>query len=167
MPGPPPVTSHVTGFGGLKPFIPSSSFGASLMESLPFPISSPANPTTSSNAVNGPATSPGGANQISSPSNGTGNYSFLNSQPTGTTGGFGGASSTYKSSLGVGLRPQMTGGGAANPFRASSVGGPNFGAPTSFQSMGSSQPLGANIFGMNGGAIGTQGQQPQPYGTTS
>ena len=167
MPGPPPVTSHVTGFGGLKPFIPSSSFGASLMESLPFPGSSPANPTTSSIAVNEPATSPGGANQLSSSSNGTGNYSFLNSQPTGATGGFGGASNTYKSSLGVGLRPQMTGGGAANPFRASSVGGPNFGAPTSFQSMGSSQPLGANIFGMNGGAIGTQGQQPQPYGTTS
>lgn len=161
MPGPPPVTSHITGFGGLKPFIPSSSFGASLMESLSFPGSSPTNPTTSSNAVNGSATSPGGANHLSSPSsNGTGNYSFLNSQPTGATGGFGGASSTYKSSLGVGLRPQMTGGGAANPFRASSAGGPNFG---SFQS---SQPLGANLFGMNG-AFGTQGQQPQSYGTTS
>ena len=161
-PGPSPVTSHVTGFGGLKPFIPSSSFGASLMESLPFPGSSPTNPTTSTNAVNGPVTSPGGANPLSSSSNGTtGNYSFLNSQPTGATGGFGGASNTYKSSLGVGLRPQMTGGGSANPFRASSVGGPNFGAPTSFQ------PLGSNIFGMNGGAFGTQGQQPQPYGTTS
>ena len=168
MSGPPPVTSHITGFGGLKPFIPSSSFGASLMESLPFPGSSSTNPTTSSNAVNGPATSPGGTNNLpSSSSNGAGNYSFLSSQPTGATGGFGGASGTYKSSLGVGLRPQMTGGGAANPFRASGVGGPNFGAPTSFQPMGSSQPLGANIFGMNGGAIGTQGQQPQPYGTTS
>ena len=159
IPGPLPVTSHATGFGGLKPFIPSSSFGASLMESLPFPGSSPTNPTTNSNAVNGLATSTGDANNPSSPSNGTSNYSFLNSQPTGATGGFGGVSSTYKSSLGVGLRPQMTGGGAANPFRASSVGGPNFGAPTSFQS---SQPLGANFFGMNGGA-----QQPQPFGTTS
>ena len=162
LPGPPTVTSHVTGFGGLKPFIPSSSFGASLMESLPFSGFSPTNPTTSSNTANGLATSPGGANNLSSSSsNGTGSYSFLNSQPTGATGGFGGASSTYKSSLGVGLRPQMTGGGAANPFRASSVGGPNFGAPPSFQ------PLGTNIFGMNGGAFGTQGQQPQPYGTTS
>ena len=164
MPGPPPVASHVTGFGGLKPFIPSSSFGASLMESLPFPGSSPTNPTTNGNSVNGLATPPGALS--SSSSNSTGNYLSLNSQPTGATGGFGGASSTYKSSLGVGLRPQMTGGGAANPFRASSVGGPNFGAPTSFQSVGSSQP-GVNIFGMNGGAFGTQGQQPQPYGTTS
>ena len=165
MSGPPPVTSHATGYGSLKPFIPSSSFGASLMESLPFPSSSPTNSTTGNNAVNGLGTSPGGANQLSSSSsNGTGNYSFLNNQPTGATGGFGGASSTYKSSLGVGLRPQMTGGGAVNPFRASSVGGPNFGAPTSFQS---SQPLGANFFGINGGAFGTQGQQPQPYGTTS
>ena len=161
MSGPPPVTSHTTGFGDLKPFIPSSSFGASLMESLPFPASSS---TTSSNAINGLATSPDGANQLS-PLSSNGNYSFLNNQPTGATGGFGGASSTYKSSLGVGLRPQMTGGGAANPFRASSVGGPNFGAPTTFQS---SQPLGANFFGINGGAFGTQGQQqPQPYGTTS
>ena len=237
MSGPPPVTSHITGFGGLKPFIPSSSFGASLLESLPIITSSPTNSTPGSNAVNGLATSPGGANQPSSASNGTSNYSFLNNQPTGATGGFGGAaspgganqpssasngtsnysflnnqptgatggfggaafpgganqpsstsngasnhsflnnqptgatggfggaSSTYKSSLGVGLRPQMTGGGAANPFRASSVDGPNFGAPTVFQT---SQPLGANFFGINGGAFGTQGQpQPQPYGTTS
>ena len=162
MPGPPPVTSHVTGFGGLKPFIPSSSFGASLMESLPLPGSNSTNPTTNGNAVNGSAIS-SGANHSSSSSNGTGNYSFLNTQPTGATGGFG---STYKSSLGVGLRPQMTGGGAANPFRASSAGGPGFGAPTSFQSMGSSQPD-ANLFMMNSGAIGTQGKQPQPYGTTS
>jgi hypothetical protein len=108
MSGPPPITSHTTGFGGLKPFIPSSSFGASLMESLQLPATSPTSPTTGSNAVNGLATSPGGA---------TDNYSFLNNQPTGATGGFGGAS-TYKSSLGAGLRPQMTG-GAANPFRVS------------------------------------------------
>jgi phosphatidylinositol-binding clathrin assembly protein len=163
MSGSPSVTSHVTGSGGLKPFIPSSSFGASLMESLSIPGFGPTNPTTSgttTNAENGLATSSGG----SSSSNGTGNHLFLNSQPTGATGGFSGTSSTYKSSLGVGLRPQMTGGGAANPFRASSVGGPNFGTPTSFQS---TQPLGANIFGMNGGAFGTQGQQPQPYGTAS
>ena len=166
-PGSPSVTSHTTGFGGLKPFIPSSSFGASLMESLSIPGSGPFNPTTSGTTTkteNGSATPLGDA--VTSPSsNGTGNYSFLSTQPTGATGGFNGASSTYKSSLGVGLRPQMTGGGAANPFRASSVGGPNFGAPTSFQSMGSSQPLGANIYGMNGGAFGAQGQQPQSYGT--
>jgi hypothetical protein len=166
-PGLPSVTSHATGFGGLKPFIPSSSFGASLMESLSIPGSDLTNPTTSSttsNAKIGSPTSPGSANTFSPSSNGTGNYPFLNSQPTGATGGFSGASSTYKSSLGVGLRPQITGGGAANPFRASSAGGLNFGGSTSFQP---SQPLGANIFGMNGGAFGTQGQQPQPYGTAS
>ncbi|KAF8817472.1 ANTH-domain-containing protein [Phlegmacium glaucopus] len=163
--GSPPITSHVTGFGGLKPFIPSSSFGASLLESLP-PVSGsgPTSPTTNgptTNAGNGPATTPGGANYFSSSSTptGNGNYSFLNSQPTGATGGFTGTSSTFGSSLGVGLRPQMTGGGAANPFRASSVGGPGFGGPAPFQQMGSSQPLGANMFGMTG-AFGAQGQQP-------
>jgi len=170
--GSPSITSHVTGFGGLKPFIPSSSFGASLMESLSIPGSSPTSPTTSgtsTNAENGFASFSSANNSSLPSSNGTGNYSFLNSQPTGVTGGFGGASSTYKSSLGVGLRPQMTGGGSVNPFRASSIGGPSFGGPTSFQSMGSSQPLGANIFGLNGGpgAFGAQGQQPQAYGTAS
>ena len=172
MQGSPPVVSHVTGFAGLKPFVPSSSFGASLMESLsPIAGSGSTNPTTNStpNAGNGLATPPDGANNLSSfsPSTGTGNYSFLNSQPTGATGGFSGASSTFKSSLGVGLRPQMTGGGTANPFRASSAGGPGFGAPASFQSMGSSQPFGANMFGMTGGTFGAQGQQPQPHGTAS
>jgi len=166
-----PVTSHVTGFEGLKPFIPSSSFGASLMESLP-PISGsgPTSPVTNSTTTNpgsGSAPSPAGANYLPSSSTpiGTGNYSFLSSQPTGATGGFSGTSSTFGSSLGVGLRPQMTGGGAANPFRASSVGGPSFGVPASFQP-GSSQPLGANVFGMTGGAFGAQGQQ-QPHGTAS
>lgn len=167
MQGSSPVNSHAAGFKGLKPFIPSSSFGASLMESLPFvPGSGTTNPTTSSTSTNTGNGSPGGINQFSSSSpNGTGNYSFLNSQPTGATGGFNGASSTFtKSSLGVGLRPQMTGGGSANPFRASSI--PSFGGPTSsFQSMGPSQPLGANMFGMTGGAFGGEGQQPQPHGT--
>ena len=167
IPGSPSVTSHVTGFGGVKPFIPSSSFGASLMESLSISGSSPTSPTTSGTITNGFASSSGANNSSLPSSNGTGNYSFLNSQSTGATGGFSGASSTYKSSLGVGLRPQMTGGGSVNPFRASSVGGPSFGGSTSFQPMGSSQPLGANIFGIHGGpgAFGAQGQQSQPYGT--
>ena len=99
------------------------------MESLHFPGSIPTNPT-SNDIVNGLATSPGGANHLSSSSlNGTGDYLFLNNQPTHATGGFGEACSTYRSSLGVGLRTRMTGGGAANPFRASSVSGPDFGAP--------------------------------------
>jgi len=166
-----PAISHVTGFSGLKPFIPSSSFGASLIEQIPIPGAGSISPATNgtTNAGNGPATSPGGTNHISSSStpNGTGSYSFLSSQPTGATGGFTGTNSTFGSTLGVGLRPQMTGGGSANPFRASSVGGLSFGVPASFQSMGSSQPLGANVFGMSG-AFGVPGQQqPEAHGAMS
>ena len=136
------------------------------MESLPtIAGSDPTNPGTISTATkvgNGFATSSGGANNFSSssPTNGSGNYSFLKSQPTGATGGFSGANSTFGSSLGVGLRPQMTGGGSVNPFRASSVGGPSLGAP-----LGSSQPLGANMFGLTSGPFGAQAQQP--HGTAS
>jgi hypothetical protein len=46
------------------------------------------------------------------------NLPFLSNQPTGAMGGFG-----TRSTLGVGLRPQVTGGGAANPFRASMAAG--------------------------------------------
>jgi len=79
------------------------------------------------------------------------NYSFLGSQPTGATGGFGGNTPSFGSTLGVGLRPQMTGGGSANPFRASTVGNvgqPNFGA-SAFQHTGAaSQPFSANMLGL-------------------
>jgi len=103
------VKSHTTGFAGLKPFKPTSSFGAALLESLP-PIpdnapaptnnaqSNPASPMTPSSASVGPL---GVAPQQT-------NLRALNSQPTG---GF--------SPTGLGLRPQVTGGGASNPFRAS------------------------------------------------
>ncbi|EIN09626.1 ANTH-domain-containing protein [Punctularia strigosozonata HHB-11173 SS5] len=200
---------QTTGLMGLKQFKPSSSFGASLLESLPpIPQSGPNTPA----ATGGPATSPldtAGANGAGSPSvSNTSNFSSLGAQPTGIGGigsqptGFGAfnASSTSTlgtssgltpfggSSLGVGLRPQMT--GAANPFRASMAGSPAPGAgpggsggnafggaftgttPTS--SFGSSmfgQGTGANAFGTNatGNAFGsslfgnstTAGQQQQ------
>ncbi|TFK39925.1 ANTH domain-containing protein [Crucibulum laeve] len=112
----PPLKPQFTGFSGLKAFKPSSSFGTSLLESLPpIPGSTPTTP-----AING-STPAGGANPSSGfsstfNSQNTG-FGALNSQSTGATGGFGGGST-----LGQGLRPQMTGGGGANPFRASMMG---------------------------------------------
>lgn len=108
---------QLTGFAGLKPFKPSSSFGASLLESLPpIPGSYPGTPALNGN---GTASLLGAGH----PSSGTGaqlSGMRSNSQPLGT-GGFG-------STLGQGLRPQMTG-GSANPFRASMVGSPTGGTP--------------------------------------
>lgn len=109
------VKSHTTGFSGLRPFKPTSSFGAALLESLP-PIPdnaptptnnaqfNPASPTTPSSASVGPL---GAAPQQTN--------LRLNSQPTGGFGNF----SPTGSTLGQGLRPQVTGGGVSNPFRAS------------------------------------------------
>lgn len=167
-----PVKSHLTGFSGLKPFKPSSSFGASLLESLPPipgsgsttpaitglpPTSGLSSPTI--NALSSTSNpSPNQTNFSPANQNGSGNpsstYSFLSNQPTGTTGGFGG------SSLGVGLRPQITGGGAANPFRASMAAGQTLGPssnipPLPSMNFGSSQPFGVGMFG-------NQQQQQQP-----
>ena len=199
-----PVKSHVTGFSGLKPFKPSSSFGASLVGTLPsIPGSAPQTPAiTGLPAPNG-LSSPSAAGTGSSPSflssppgsgpaNGStagGGLSFLNNQPTGATGGFGstpGAGggpglSKFGQSLGVGLRPQMTGGGSANPFRASSAGMPTGGLPMpnfggGFQSsmptgmgmgMGSSQPFGANFGASPFGMQNQNQQQQQANGTAS
>ena len=119
-----PIKSQPTGFGGVKPFKPTSTFGASLLESLP-PIPQSGTTTPDANtqttthtptpslptnlSLNGFA-----ASSVSKDSNVSGT---INSQPTGVplasqrvNGGF---------TPGVGLRPQATGTlGAANPFRA-------------------------------------------------
>lgn len=147
-----PLKPQITGFAGLKPFKPSSSFGVTLLDSLPPlpnasnatnpPTTSGTNTTSTSNAMVG----------ISSPPFGTSEFGTLNKQQTGfggTSGGFGalnagasgfGLSSTAStpvnplpsvsatlpsgtSNLGVGLRPQPMGGGPANPFRASMAPG--------------------------------------------
>ncbi|KAK0217763.1 ANTH domain-containing protein [Armillaria fumosa] len=174
----PSLKSQVTGFPGLKPFKPSSSFGASLLESLP-PIPQ-STPTTPAVTGNGTSTSPG-----SSASQQTGSFPFntgfgamgpvhggqnqnnvnlgtqpsgmgaLNSQPTGAFGAMG----QPRSTLGVGLRPQMTG-SVANPFRASSVNGLTTGGASLFQTPASgpanTQQMGGNLFGMSGaGAFGS------------
>ncbi|TEB36727.1 ANTH-domain-containing protein [Coprinellus micaceus] len=262
-----PLTSQPTGFAGLKPFKPSSSFGASLLDSIP--ASNPTSPqatnppahslqpqhtitpgsafstpsftssflsktttTTTANptgALNSQPTGFSGSSNAPSglfgasglPSQPTGvpglpsntpssTSSPLASQPTGTTRAFtpssnfgmslsaqatgatgpfagsttpsfspqqtGGPGGT--STLGVGLRPQLTGGGAANPFRASmATNSPAFGAsgtppvpaiPSIFQTgqqaQGQQQPFGGMQFGTSGpfaGMMGQQGQQQQ------
>ena len=144
---------QITGFAGLKPFKPSSSFGASLLESLPpIPGSLPGTPALNGNGTTSPLS--GGH-----PSSETGTQMSAirsNSQPLGS-GGFGGSGST----LGHGLRPQMTG-GATNPFRASMIGSPtggtpNFGGNSSFtpftpNSANATTPFASNI---GGGAFGS------------
>ncbi|KAJ3516945.1 hypothetical protein NLJ89_g814 [Agrocybe chaxingu] len=171
-----PVKPQMTGFAGLKPFKPSSAFGASLVDSLPpIPGSTPTTPAVTGLPSNmNSTTSPNGSTlgagtTTSSPAspaqNGTSsisNYSFLSSQQTGATGNFG---SSFGSTLGVGLRPQMTGGGS-NPFRASTIGMPNFGGNSAFQpstsyGTGASQPFGTTPLGNN--AFGTQNQQQQQF----
>jgi len=85
--------------------------------------------------------------------------SFFSSQPTGATGGFG--TSSFGSTLGVGLRPQVTGGGAANPFRASMAGGmPNFGASAAHPV----PPLPIGLAGFQN--FGSVGGMPMGLGTS-
>ncbi|KAF8909303.1 ANTH domain-containing protein [Gymnopilus junonius] len=195
-----PVKSHLTGFTGLKPFKPSSSFGASLLESLPpipdsgsttpavtgLPSTSPTNSAAGLTSLISSPPSLGGTSTnlptsnlsilSSRPTGATGgfgglsagapssNLSFLNSQPTGQAGGFGGSS--FGSKLGVGLRPQITGGGSANPFRASMAAGalPSFGAsaftPPAGNATGAAQPFAT-------GMLGSQSQQQSQQQNTN
>lgn len=163
------VKPQMTGFAGLKPFKPSSSFGASLLESLPpIPGSSPGTPPA---AVNGNrvVSNPTGPSWSSSGSTAPTANSFANSGFTGSSANVGNGSS-----VGQGLRPQMTGGGAANPFRASmmseSNGAPNFNQtsppplPTFTSAATGSTSFGSNLFG-GSNAFGTtafgQTQQQQ------
>lgn len=119
-----PIKSQPTGFGGVRPFKPTSSFGASLLESLPpIPQSSPTTPDSSIQATNHAPISPLPTNltlngfSASSASKDSNVSGTIHSLPTGlpqpsqrTNGRF---------TPGVGLRPQATGAvGAANPFRA-------------------------------------------------
>ncbi|KII87482.1 hypothetical protein PLICRDRAFT_43127 [Plicaturopsis crispa FD-325 SS-3] len=156
-----PLQPHQTGYGGVKAFTPSSSFGASLLESLPpIPGSSPNTPAVTGN---------GAPSGVAPQQTGFGQF---NAQPTGVL--------SPGSGLGSGLRPQMTGGGA-NPFRVSMMAntptGGAFGGPSSQFSPGSTgnqfnptsafgqsfsppptnnSPFGANAFGGQGaGAFGT------------
>ncbi|KAF8523010.1 ANTH domain-containing protein [Gautieria morchelliformis] len=169
-----------TGFGGIKPFKPSSSFGANLLDSLPPVAGSPASPSSvhpatgvnSINVVGGlpplnpPSISFNTTNGV--PTSQMPTIGVLNAQRTGIPS-FGSATNGTGGSSG-GLRPQTTGG--PNPFRvsmlASSTSGPSFSGSPSFQpfnpipssgfspSAVSSNPTGAA--GLNGSAF--PGQAP-------
>ncbi|KZT25223.1 ANTH-domain-containing protein [Neolentinus lepideus HHB14362 ss-1] len=201
----PSLKPQMTGFSGIKPFKPSSSFGAHLLDSLP-PIPQSA-PTTPKNDNPPSLASPGsGIGTSSTPfsSNLTGfssqptGFGALSSQPTGAMGGSSfGNSGVTASTVGVGLRPQMTGTvGAANPFRASMfstsstpgnglIGGgtPSFqtsmptGGGFNNSGLGSSlfsQPMGAptpsfgsSLFNSTNGASQSQSTQTQQSGSAS
>lgn len=154
-----PVKSHTTGFAGLKPFKPSSSFGAALLESLPpIPDNAPATNNTQFHATSPMTPSSQAAPQQT-------NQGALSPQATGAFGSF-----TQTSSLGQGLRPQITGGGTSNPFRASMMsptmtGIPNvpslpsstmpgigLGSPTSFTNQ-RVPSTGMHLFGAGGGGL--------------
>ncbi|THH14758.1 hypothetical protein EW146_g5615 [Bondarzewia mesenterica] len=147
-----PLKPQTTGFSGIKAFKPSSSFGASLLESLPpIPQSSPGTPTGQpSPTLNTNSTTSPGVTFRSQPTG----MQYLGSQPTGATGGLTpfGSNAGTGSTVGVGLRPQLTGAGAANPFRATMIG--------SGTGMGAG-PLGSGLTGSSssptfgGGMIGS------------
>ncbi|KAG2367999.1 ANTH domain-containing protein [Suillus spraguei] len=102
---------QMTGFSGIKPFKPTSSFGASLLESLPpIPQSAPTTPTVTGTA-SGLSSPPASSGTTSTFGAGVSN---IRQQPA-SVGAFSSQPDT-RPTLGVGLRPQATGG--ANPFRA-------------------------------------------------
>lgn len=174
----PSLVPQPTGFGGslVKPFKPTSSFGANLMDNLPGSPSGQSNNSSSSpfGANPGEGTTPSLSFESKLASQPTGNaFGGLSSQPTGFGSAFGGGASgagatggafgnnTFGSGLGSGigggLRPQATGlganAGAANPFRVSM-----------FNNLGGG--AGANGAGNNpfpGGAGGTLNSQ-SPFG---
>ncbi|KAH7335185.1 ANTH domain-containing protein [Rhizoctonia solani] len=158
----PSLVPQVTGFGGsnVKPFKPTSSFGAELMDNFPgAKTDSPSLSFGSSfgSGLSSQATGLGSQSTgLSSQSTGLGSQpTGLSSQPTGLsfqstgfgTSAFGGGlSSQPTGAFGGGLQPQATGG--ANPFRASmfnSLGnGPTSTPGTGSNPFPSSTPAGTN-----------------------
>ena len=170
-----PLQPQATGFAGLKPFKPTSAFGASLMESLPtVPGSGAATPSGQGSPNLGPSNSASTLETSSSttvpsfsidgPTTTQTWLGALNAQPTGLTSLSGPSSLSGMSPLdpnlrgggtstvGVGLRPQLT--GTANPFRASMVSPQMTGTPFSPAS-GSGISTGASSFGGGAGGIGS------------
>ncbi|KAG9050414.1 hypothetical protein FS837_005487 [Tulasnella sp. UAMH 9824] len=166
-----------TGIGGsgLKPFKPTSSFGASLLESLPpIPQGTAVSSPPSSPPLN-PVTSPATAT-TANPTATTGLGGSLTSQPTGLPS-FSSFGSGLGGSTGLagGLQPQATG---ANPFRASMFGSPPasaFGAlnASSTQNSGvapNPTGLGASLFAGKAGTTPSFGSSlftSQPTGATT
>ena len=172
------LQAQPTGFGGssVRPFKPSSSFGASLMERLPPIPSEPGTPMPSS-STNGALPNVTGVG-ISSTNTSTAQTSPsgpLISNPTGLpnfgsslSAGNGNAPTRDLSPLGVGLRPQPAGGalGGANPFRASmGVAGGTGGTIFSGFAAVSNTPISGfpSAFGSSNGAFNsTATGAPQP-----
>jgi len=179
---------QITGFAGLKPFKPSSSFGVTLLDSLP-PLP---------NALNPPPTT-GASTSTSGAVVNTSELGTLNKQQTGFGGtlavlntganSFGSPSTastptnpltsvnttlpSRTSNLGVGLRPQITGGGVANPFRASMAAGNSLGGfgvpginsiPPLPSGLGNSATFGVTPFSPSGPFGNTFGQPQQGAG---
>ncbi|KAG1831380.1 ANTH domain-containing protein [Suillus variegatus] len=146
---------QMTGFSGIKPFKPTSSFGASLLESLPpIPQSGPTTPsiTGTSGSLSSPPASSGTTSAFGA------DVSSIGQQPTGV-----GALSSQpeiRSTLGVGLRPQATGG--ANPFRATmyAASSPNAGGGSVLPTM-SSLP---QFSGTNGSSSFASSYGRSPFG---
>ncbi|KAG2092552.1 ANTH domain-containing protein [Suillus cothurnatus] len=146
---------QMTGFSGIKPFKPTSSFGASLLESLPpIPQSGPTTPTVTGTPGNlsSPPTSSGITSAFGA------GVSNIGQQPTGV-GAFSSQPDT-RPTLGVGLRPQATGG--ANPFRATMYAAslPNAGGGSVLPTM-SSLP---QFSGMNGSSSFGSSYGRSPFG---
>ncbi|KAI0339459.1 ANTH-domain-containing protein [Trametopsis cervina] len=133
------IQPQTTGFSGLKPFKPSSSFGAALLESLPtVPQGVPAKT---------------GEQQRHTPTGSFGSSSLLHTQPTGIGSSSGlGTGST----IGAGLRPQATGlAGSANPFRATMFSLSPGSADGTLGAGPTSNPTGSMFGGGFGGGLGS------------
>lgn len=173
------LTSNTTGLGtftGLKTFKPSSSFGASLLESLPpIPGSGPTTPSATSE----------GQGQLGSPSNSTLSSPSPSTTTSTTFGGFGGfgisginpvlGNQTQQNGLGStlggsGLNTQPTGLGALNaqqPLTTGQGGGMGTGmGPQMTGAQGVANPFRPTMFsssstpGMGGGFGGGVGANP-------
>ncbi|KAG1721435.1 ANTH domain-containing protein [Suillus paluster] len=120
---------QMTGFSGIKPFKPTSSFGASLLESLPpIPQSGPTTPSVT--APNG-TTSPFGVSSIGQQPTGFGAF---NAQPD------------TRPTLGSVLDPRQPGSRAGGGSMLSTMSSlPQFGAINGSSSFGSSYGRGAFI----------------------
>ncbi|KAH9975672.1 ANTH domain-containing protein [Lactifluus volemus] len=159
--GMPPLRPQTTGFSaGIKTFKPTSSFGASLLETLPpIPQSAPTTPTLE------PASSP--AASATTVPTGVGLADWVSHQRLGSSGGGG-------STIGVGLRPQATGAGVGtvNPFRASVFATPGAGGassmgalpPFSVPNVNAASPFAQSLF-VGGQTNGSK--QPMANGTAA
>ena len=138
------LTSHATGLGaftGLKTFKPSSSFGASLLGSLP-PVSGSGPPT--------PAVTNENQGQLGSPPSSTVSSPGPTTNTSTTLGGFGGLGTS-------GLTPSL---GTQNQQNGlgSTLGGSGLNTqPTGFGALNTQQPLTTGLGGGLGTGLSTSG----------